>query len=85
MSLWSYDIIRVDGDIKAYARTQNDYTGAITGALRTIHEVNGKKYFKNDHQKIICTQDVINFIQYEETVKKALEFYHRNHNTFTRG
>lgn len=86
MSLWSYDIIRVDGMIKAYVRTQNEYTGSITGGIRTIYDdSNGKKYFRNDHQKIYCTQDVINLIQHEETVKKALDFYNRNHNTFTRG
>ena len=38
MSIWSYDIIRADGNLFAYIRIQDDYTGNIAGRFSKVHQ-----------------------------------------------
>lgn len=76
MSIWAYDLMRVDGSVRVYTRIQNEYTGQITDGIRDIFtDKSGKKYFRADHQQIFIDKEYNAFIEHENAVKSALEFY----------
>jgi len=71
--IWSNEVVRCDGNLFAYVRVQDEYTGNIAGSFRRIYfNKEGKAYYKADGKNQLI--DVNPFLQYEERVKKALEF-----------
>lgn len=56
MSIWHKEVVRIDGDLKAYIGVQNDYTGAIKYSLREIHLDGDTYYCRADGQRI-CLND----------------------------
>lgn len=79
MSIWHKEVIKVNGTLKAYVEVQNDYTGAIVGGLREIHEDGLNKYVRADGNRVDVTEECNALAKYEETVKDALKFYKNNH------
>ena len=81
MSMWSYDVLEADGNLFAYVRIQNDYTGNIVGSFRRIYtDKFGRTYFKADGQNHFI--DVSSYLDHKEKIAKALEFYRKYNNTF---
>ena len=77
MSIWHKEVLRVNGSLKAYIEVQNDWNGAIIGGLRDIH-LDGDTYFaRADGMRVNVTEDRDRYLQHEDTVKTALEWYHK--------
>lgn len=51
MSIWDTEIVRVDGELKAYVKVQNEIKGGITGCLRNIHLDGNRYYCRADGRK----------------------------------
>lgn len=86
MGLWSFDLVRVDGSLRVYTRVQNEFTGTITDGIRDIFmDKDGRKYFRADHRTYDITDKIKAFTAHEAEIEKALEFYRKNYNSFTRG
>ena len=75
MSIWHHEIVKVNGEYKAYVEIQNEFTGNITGRLQTIFHKNGIDYVRADGRMLNVTNDLLNQKRYEETVKEALQYY----------
>lgn len=74
MSTWSAEVIEADGNLFAYVRIQNDYTGNISGNFRRIYtDKNGKSYFKADGRNQYI--DVRPYLDRRDAIAKALKFY----------
>ena len=81
MSLWSIDIQEADGNLFAYVRVQNEWTGNRSGAFRRIYtDKFGRTYFKADGQNHYI--DVQSYLDRQEHIKTALEFYKKYHGTY---
>lgn len=77
MSIWHKEILRVDGDLKAYIEVQDDYTGNIRGGLRDIHLEGNNYYVRADGNRVDVTEARDNFLRYEDKVKSALDWYNK--------
>ena len=75
MSIWSYNIIRVDGQLFAYIRIQDDYTGNIAGRFSKVHQSGFDYYFRAEGKRNLCTRQVDAFLSREVHQKAAIEFY----------
>ena len=75
MSLWSFDIIRADGNLFAYCRIQDDYTGNIAGRFFKVHQSGFDYYFRADGKRNLCTRQVSALLASEENIKQEHEFY----------
>ena len=75
MSLWDSEIVKVNGDYFVYARTQNDYTGNISGCFRRIYKDKSGYYAKVDGRNQYFTDKIQAYIQHEDRIKTAMDFY----------
>lgn len=76
MGLWDTEVLRVDGNLFAYVRVQNDYNGNISGSFRRIYQdKQGHYYAKADGRNQIMDAQVQIFIAYEIRQKEYKEFY----------
>ena len=75
MSIWSFDIIRADGNLFAYTRIQDDYTGNITGKFFRVRMEGFDYYFRADGKRNICTRQVAALLASEDNIKQEHEFY----------
>lgn len=75
MSLYDYELVRLNGDIKAYVRIQNDYTGQITEGIRNIFLKCNKRYFRADGQEVNVTSKYEEFRIKEGKIRDALKWY----------
>ena len=75
MSLYSLELVRLNGDIKAYVRVQNDWSGQITEGIRNIFSENGNNYIRVDGQKHYINAELSRFHMNEEHIKDALKWY----------
>ena len=74
MSVWDSEIIEADGNLYAYIRVQNDFTGNISGSFRRIYfDKKGYPYAKVDGSNHYFTGQVAQFKERQEIIKKALE------------
>lgn len=70
------EIIRVDGNLYAYVRTQNEYTGNVSGAFRRIYtDGNYGWYFKADGKNQYYNDAVNRFLASEIENKEIRDFY----------
>lgn len=77
MGIWHKECVRCDGDIMAFIKVQDDYTGNIRPRLCTMH-LDGNTYWaKADGQRINMTEERNRLLRYEDKVKSALEFQAR--------
>lgn len=75
MSLYSLELVRLNGDIKAYVRVQNDWSGQITEGIRNIFLKGDRYYINVDGQKHIVNRQREDFLMREEQIKDALKWY----------
>ena len=74
MSVWDSEIIEADGNLYAYIRVQNDYTGNIAGSFRRIYfDKKGKPYAKVDGSNHYFIGEVEAFNKRKEYIKNALQ------------
>lgn len=52
MGVYDVELTRLDGEIKAYVKIQNDYTGAIIGQLRKIYLDGNEYYIRADGRRV---------------------------------
>ena len=75
MSIYSTEITRLNGDLMAYVRIQNDWTGQIRGRIATVISQKGRKHIVADGQKKDVTIQCEDFLRKEEQIKAALDWY----------
>ena len=75
MSLWNIEVLRIDGQLYAHVRIQNDYTGNISGSVRKVINHDGHYYIHADTNKHVVDQQVSAFIERENLIKSAIDFY----------
>lgn len=81
MAIWDTEVIRVDGNLFAYVRVQNEYNGNISGSFRRIYQnKNGDYYAKADGRNQNLTKQVNIFLASEIRQKEITDFYHKFYN-----
>ena len=75
MSLYSLELVRLNGDIKAYVRIQNDWSGQITEGIRNIFLKDDQYYINADGCKHVVNKQRDDFLMKEEHIKDALKWY----------
>ena len=76
MGLWDTEVLRVDGNLFAYVRVQNDYNGNISGSFRRIYQDKNNHYYaKADGRNQNMDAQVQKFLAYELRQKEYKEFY----------
>lgn len=71
--IYDKEVIRVDGNLYAYIRVQNEYTGNVSGSFRRIYKDKNGYYAKCDGKNNYISID--GFLQHEALQKEAMEFY----------
>lgn len=69
MGVYDVELTRLDGEIKAYVKIQNDYTGAIIGQLRKIYLDGDEYYIRADGRRVNVSAKYDRF----RTVEKDFE------------
>lgn len=75
MSLYSLELVRLNGDIKAYVRIQNDWSGQITEGIRNIFLKDNRYYIRVDGCEHIVNRQREEFLMNEQHIKDALKWY----------
>lgn len=77
MSLYDFEITRLNGDLYAFVRIQDEWTGSIKEGLRQIR-LDGNKYvFRCETITHNATNQVQKFKMKEDTIKTALDWYNK--------
>lgn len=77
MGLWNVECVRIDGQIMAAVKMQDDYTGNITLHVRKIY-LDGNTYYTNVcKNRIVMTDARARLIEYEGRCRDALEWYNK--------
>ena len=76
--IWSKQVLRVDGELKAYVRVQNEFTGSIQGRLYTIKESGNVFYVNADGERQDVTHEREAFLNNEAYIKRAVKFFETN-------
>ena len=82
--LYDTELVRVDGNLYAFIRTQNEFTGNVSGSFRRIYKDKHGYYAKADGKNNYMTSQVQSFIQREAQEKEYRDFYKKYHNNFIR-
>ena len=69
------EILRIDGNLYAYFRIQNEYTGNVTGSLRRIYKCKDGYYSKVDGKNNYINNIVNHFLAAEVREKEIRDFY----------
>ena len=77
MSVYSIECTRLNGDIMAYVRVQNDWTGAILGQVKKIFLDGDNYYCHADGNRVIVNEQRQRFLDYESRVRTALDWYNK--------
>lgn len=75
MSLYSLELVRLNGDIKAYVRVQNEWSGQITEGIRNIFHKDDRYYIRVDGQEHKINHERDQFLMHEQHIKDALKWY----------
>lgn len=72
MSVWQCECVRVDGELMAAVRIQDDWTGNVRTTLRKIHldPKTGHYWFSAEGQHVNVTE-----LREEEKIKEVLKWY----------
>ncbi len=77
MGVWYCECVRIDGQIMAAVKMQDDWTGSITLHLRKIY-LDGHTYYTNvQRTRINVTAARERLIEQEGRIRDALEWYHK--------
>lgn len=82
--LYDSEVVRVNGDLYAFIRIQNEFTGNVSGSFRRIYKDKLGYYAKADGKNNYMTSQVQSFLQRESQEKEYREFYKKYHNNFIR-
>lgn len=74
MAIWDVEIVKADGNMYAFVRVQNEFTGNISGSFRRIYKDKNGFYAKVDGSNHYFNNEVARFTAYQEQIKDALEF-----------
>lgn len=77
MALYGFEITRLNGDLYAFIRIQDEWTGNITEGIRQVKLDGNDYYFRAETQRHNCTVNVARFREYENKVKSALDWYNK--------
>lgn len=69
------EILRVDGNLYAYIRIQNEYTGNVSGSFRRIYKDKSGYYSRADGKNQYINNMVNNFLASEIKEKEIRDFY----------
>lgn len=76
MGIWDTEVIRVDGNLFAYIKVQNDYSGNVSGSFRRIYQdKNGHYYAKADGHNQNMDNQVNRLLADEIKNKEIRDFY----------
>lgn len=75
MGVWTKECVRIDNEIMAAIRYQDDWSGRITLHVRKIHLDGNTYYCRVDGLRVDVTDAREKLIQYEDNCKNALEWY----------
>ena len=75
--IWEIEIIRVDGNLFAYTRIQNEFTGNISGHFRRIYKDKNGYYAKADGRNQYLNSAVDSFLKQETHTKEAIDFFRK--------
>lgn len=77
MSVWSQEIVRIDGDLMVAARIQDDWTGTIRTTLRQMHmdEKTGRYWYSAEGARIDITTKREDFLRREDQIEAALKWF----------
>lgn len=75
MSIWHKEVVRVDGELKAYVGVQNDYTGSIRYDLRNIHLSGDTYYCIADGRHVDLNAERRKLLEYEDKCQRAIKWY----------
>lgn len=80
MGIWDTEVIRVDGNLFAYIKVQNDYYGNVSGSFRRIYQdKQGHYYAKADGRNQNMDNQVNVLLAYEARQKEIKDFYDKYH------
>lgn len=75
MSVWGAEVVRIDGQLMAAVKIQDDWTGSISLHLRKMY-LDGNTYYCNVlKNRVNMTGKRAAYLQYEDRCKDALEWY----------
>ena len=74
MAIWDAEIVKADGNMYAFIRVQNDFTGNVSGSFRRIYKDKNGFYAKVDGSNHYFNNEVARFTAYQEQIRDALEF-----------
>lgn len=77
MSIYNYELTRLNGDIKVFVRIQNDWSGAILEGIRNVFNRDGKYYFRADGQAIDITKQREEWLAHEDYLRTAVNWYEK--------
>lgn len=77
MSIYNYELVRLNGDIKAYVRIQNDWSGQITEGIRNIFLKDNNYYFHADGTTVNVNTRREDFLRREDQIRTALDWYQK--------
>lgn len=82
--LYDTEVVRVDGNLYAFIRVQNEFTGNVSGSFRRIYKDKDGYYAKADGKNNYMTSQVQSFLQRESQEREYRDFYKKYHNNFIR-
>ena len=75
MAVWDTEIIKADGNMYAFIRVQNEFTGNISGHFRRIYKDKNGYYAKADGKNQYLNGEVDGFLKREAYQKEAMDFF----------
>lgn len=75
MAVWDTEIIKADGNMYAFIRVQNEFTGNISGHFRRIYKDKHGYYAKADGKNQYLNSEVDGFLKREASQKEAMDFF----------
>lgn len=77
MSVYDYEIVKLNGEYKCYVRIQNDWTGQIRDWLRDIFLDGDIYYCRADGQRLNLNAALQKYKLREDEIKTALDWYRK--------
>lgn len=73
--IWGIEIIRVDGNLFAYTRIQNEFSGNISGHFRRVYKDKHGYYAKADGKNNYLNGEVESYLKREVYQKESMDFF----------
>ena len=73
--IWDVEVIKADGNLYAYIRVQNEFTGNISGSFRRIYKDKNGYYAKADGKNNYMTNEVESYLKRASLEREAILFW----------